>query len=55
MNGLEKITDRILGDAQAEADRILAEAKAERERILADYAARRRMPNDEIKKYIQCF
>ena len=22
---------------------------------LADYAARRRMPNDEIKKYIQCF
>ena len=40
MNGLEKITDRILGEAQAEADRILAEAKAERERILAEYAAR---------------
>lgn len=40
MNGLDKITDRILAEAQAEADRILAEAQAECERISAAYAAR---------------
>lgn len=40
MNGLEKITDRILAEAQARADKILSEAQAESERISADYAAR---------------
>lgn len=40
MNGLDKITARILAEAQAEADRILAEAQAECDRIAADYAAR---------------
>ncbi len=40
MNGLDKITDRILAEAQAEADRILADAQAECDRISADYAAR---------------
>ena len=40
MNGLEKITGRILSDARAEADRILAEAQAECDRISAEYTAR---------------
>ena len=40
MNGLDKITDRILAEAQATADRILSEARAECDRIAADYAAR---------------
>ena len=33
MIGLNKITDRILADAQLEADRILAEAEAECARV----------------------
>lgn len=40
MNGLDKITERILAEAQAEADKILSEAQAECDRISADYAAR---------------
>ena len=40
MNGLDKITDRILAEAQVRADKILSEAEAESERIAADYAAR---------------
>lgn len=40
MNGLERITGRILAEAQARADKILADAKAESEKIAADYAAR---------------
>ncbi|MBQ8311486.1 MAG: V-type ATP synthase subunit E [Clostridia bacterium] len=40
MMGLEKITDRILAEAQERADKILAEAQAESEKITADYAAR---------------
>lgn len=40
MNGLDKITDRILAEAQSEADRILAQAQAECDRISAAYAAR---------------
>jgi len=40
MIGLERITDKILAEAQERADRILADAKAESERITADYAAR---------------
>ena len=46
VNGLEKITERILTEAQAEADRILSEAEAECETIRADYAARA----DEIRE-----
>ena len=38
MNGLEKITDKILAEAEAEAGRILAEAEAEAEGIRAAYA-----------------
>lgn len=40
MIGLNKITDRILADAQEQADRITAEAEAECARIRADYEAR---------------
>ncbi len=46
VNGLNKITERILTEAQAEADRILAQAEAECEAIRADYAARA----DEIRE-----
>lgn len=40
MMGLEKITEKILGEAQERADSILAEAEAECARIRAEYAAR---------------
>ena len=40
MNGLDRITDKILAEAQERADRILADAQAESEKITADYAAR---------------
>ena len=39
MNGLEKITDRIAADAQAEADAILADAKAQAAAIAAEAQA----------------
>lgn len=40
MNGLEKITERIAADAQAQADEIVAQAKARAAEIVADYQAR---------------
>lgn len=40
INGLNKITDKILSEAQAKADRILADAAAECDRIDAEYAER---------------
>jgi V/A-type H+-transporting ATPase subunit E len=48
VTGLEKITEKILAEARAEADRILAEARAESERIRSDYAKRA----DELKSRI---
>ena len=45
MNGLERITNKILAEARRDADRIAAEADAEAARIRADYAARA----DEIR------
>lgn len=39
MNGIERITQRISADAQAEIDRILGEARAEAEKITAKYKA----------------
>ena len=48
VTGLEKITEKILAEARAEAERILAEAREESARIHADYAARA----DEIKNRI---
>ena len=38
MNGLEKITSRILNEARAEADAVIAAAQEECERIRAEYA-----------------
>lgn len=40
INGLNKITDKILSEAQATADKILADAEAECDRINAEYAER---------------
>ncbi len=40
LNGLEKITDKILAEAQARADKILSDAQVECDRITAEYAAR---------------
>ena len=39
MNGIERITQRISADAQAEIDRVLGEARAEAEKITAKYQA----------------
>ena len=39
MNGIEKITQRIASDAQAEVDRILGDAREEAGRIAANYRA----------------
>ena len=39
MNGIEKITQRIASDAQAEVDRILGDARDEAARITANYRA----------------
>ena len=39
MNGIEKITQRIASDAQAEIDRILGDAREEAARISANYRA----------------
>ncbi len=40
LNALEKITDKILSEAQQKADRILAEAKEASDQIAAEYHAR---------------
>ena len=40
MNGIEKITQQLNTDAQAEIDRILGDARAEADRITAQYKAR---------------
>lgn len=40
MNGLERITDRILAEANEEADRVIAEAEAEAAKIRAEFEAR---------------
>lgn len=40
MNGLDKITERILAEAEAEAKRIMDDAEAESARIRAEYAQR---------------
>ncbi len=48
MTGLNRITDRILAEAQAEADRILAEAEADALRIRADYESRAQSIRDTV-------
>ena len=48
INGLNKITDKILSEAQAKADKILADAGAECDRINAEYAERAEKIRSEI-------
>lgn len=48
MNGLDKITQRIDADAQAEADRILADARAKADAIAAEWAEKVRRESDDI-------
>ena len=48
MNGIEKIIDRISGDAQAEIDAVLNQAKAEAAEITARYEAQAKAEADEI-------
>ena len=48
INGLNKITDKILSEAQAKADKILADAQAECDRINAEYAERAENIRSEI-------
>jgi len=48
MNGIEKIIDRISGDAQAEIDVILNQAKAEAAEITAKYEAQAKAEADDI-------
>ena len=50
MNGIEKIIDRISGDAQAEIDAILDEARAEAAQITAKYEAQAKEEADDILK-----
>lgn len=48
MNGIEKIIDRISGDAQREIDQVLAQARAEAAEITAKYQAQAQAEADEI-------
>ena len=48
INGLNKITDKILSEAQAKVDKILADAQAECDRINAEYAERAEKIRSEI-------
>ena len=48
MNGIEKIIDRISGDAQAEIDAILNEARAQAAEITAKYEAQAKVEADEV-------
>ena len=48
MDGIEKIIDRISGDAQREVDDVLAQARAEAEKITAQYQAQAKAEADDI-------
>lgn len=48
MNGIDKIIDRISGDAQREIDDVLAKARAEAEKITAQYQAQAKAEADDI-------
>ena len=50
MNGIEKLTQQIAADAQAEIDAILAQANAEAAEITARYEAQAKAEADEILK-----
>ncbi len=48
MKGIEKIIDRISGDAQAEIDAVLAQAQAEATKITAAYEAQAQAESEDI-------
>ena len=48
MNGLEKITQRIEQDAQAEAGQVLADARARADAIAAEWAEKARKEREDI-------
>ena len=48
MDGIEKIIDRISGDAQREVDDVLAQARAEADKILSQYQAQAQAEADDI-------
>jgi len=48
MNGIEKILERIEGDAQAEADQVIGKAQQEANEILARYKAQAQREETEI-------
>lgn len=48
MNGIEKIIDRISGDAQAEIDAVLEQARGEAAQITAKYEAQAKAEAEEI-------
>lgn len=52
-NGINRITDKILADAQAKADAILADAQAECDRIKASYDARAQEIRDRLSEQAQ--
>lgn len=53
VNGINRITDKILADAQARADQILADARTECEAIQADYNARAQQIRDRLSEEAQ--
>ena len=52
-NGINRITDKILADAQAKADRILADAQAECDGVKADYDRRAQAIRDRLSEEAQ--
>ena len=53
IKGLEKITDKILADAEAEAAKIRAEAEAKSEAISASYRARAEQRREEMTETVR--
>ena len=47
MKGLDKITERILSEARADADAVIAEAKGQAEEIMVNYEAEAKAAYDE--------
>lgn len=53
LNGLDKITDKIMAEARAEADEILAQAQAECDRISAEYEAKAEQIRKEVSDHAE--
>ena len=50
MNGIERITERISGDARKESEQILAEARSRAEEILSGYRAQAEAEGKELRE-----